>query len=97
MAKLTKKEIEHISLLSRLELTGEEKELYANQLNSVLEYVEELGKVDTENVEPTANITGLVNVLREDKIVESPISYEDISKNAPEFKSGSFVVPAVFE
>jgi aspartyl-tRNA(Asn)/glutamyl-tRNA(Gln) amidotransferase subunit C len=97
MAKLTKKEIEHIALLSRLELTESEKELYANQLSSVLEYVEELGKIDTENVQATANIAGLVNVLREDKIVDSPITHEDIKKNAPEFKGGSFVVPGVFE
>jgi aspartyl-tRNA(Asn)/glutamyl-tRNA(Gln) amidotransferase subunit C len=97
MAKLSKEEIEHIARLSRLEITDEEKELYAGQLSSVLSYVEELGEVDTEGVEPTANVTGLKNVFRDDKVLESGIPHEDIAKNAPKFKNGSFVVPGVFE
>lgn len=97
MAKLSIEQIEHIAKLSKLELTEEEKILYSQQLSSVLDYVEQLLEVDTENVEPTANITGLKNVFREDKIEESNISYDEINLNAPEFKDGSFVVPGVFE
>lgn len=97
MTKLDISQIEHIAKLSRLELSGEEKELYREQLSSVLDYVEQLSEVDTENVEPTANITGLENVLAEDNIIESGISHKDIEKNAPEFKDGNFVVPGVFE
>lgn len=97
MAKLTIPEIEHIAKLSRLELTDEEKRHYCEQLSSILDYVEQLSEVDTENVEPTANVTGLSNVMREDEIEESGVQYSDIEKNAPEFKDGSFVVPGVFE
>lgn len=97
MSKLDVKTIEHIAKLSKLELSKDEEELYAEQLSSVLEYVEQLNEVDTENVEPTANVTGLSNVWREDGIEESKIGYQDIEKNAPEFKDGSFVVPGVFE
>lgn len=97
MAKLSLEEVKHIAKLSRLDLSAEETEKYQEQLSSVLEYVEQLSQVDTEEVEPTANVTGLSNIDREDKIIESVITHEDISKNAPEFKDGSFVVPGVFE
>lgn len=97
MSKLDIDQIEHIAKLSKLELTQEEKELYSEQLSSVLEYVEQLGEVDTESVEPTANITGLSNVWRKDEIEKSDIINDDIAQNAPEFKDGNFVVPGVFE
>jgi aspartyl-tRNA(Asn)/glutamyl-tRNA(Gln) amidotransferase subunit C len=97
MSKLDIDQIEHIAKLSRLELSEEEKKLYAGQLSSVLDYVGELSKIDTENVEPTANVTGLSNVWRTDEIEKSDINYDDIAKNAPEFKDGNFVVPGVFE
>ena len=97
MAKLTIEEVEHIAGLSKLELTKDEKELYREQLASVLDYVDQLSEVDTEKLSPTANITGLENVTRGDQIVESGFGYDDIKKNAPEFKDGAFVVPGVFE
>lgn len=97
MSKLDIQTIEHIAKLSKLELTKDEKKLYSEQLSSVLDYVEQLSAVDTENVEPAANITGLSNVFREDAVEESGVSHEEIEKNAPEFKDGSFVVPGVFE
>lgn len=97
MTKLDIKQIEHIAKLSRLELTDEEEKLYSEQLSSVLDYVEQLKEVDTENVEPTSNITGLKNVMRADEIEESNITHDDIKKNAPEWDGDSFVVPGVFE
>ena len=97
MAKLSLEEVEHIAKLSRLELTDDEKKLYQNQLSSVLEYVGQLDEVDTQDVVPTANITGLKNVFREDIAQEAAISYDDIKLNAPEFKDGYLVVPGVFE
>lgn len=97
MTKLDIKEIEHIAALSRLKLTEEEKTLYSEQLSSVLEYVDQLREIDTEDVEPMSNITGLSNVLREDLVCDSGISTKDIEKNAPRFENGHFVVPGVFE
>jgi len=97
MSKLSIEEVNHIAKLSKIELTEEEKEKYSEQLSSVLEYVDQLAEVDTEGVEPTSNITGLSNVMREDKIEESGITYKDIELNAPKFKDGFFEVPGVFE
>lgn len=97
MSKLSITEVEHIAKLSKLKLTDEEIEQYSRQLSSVLEYVGELSQINTDDILPLANVTGLENISRQDEIVESGISRDDIKINAPEFKNGSFVVPGVFE
>lgn len=97
MARLTTDEVLHIAKLSKLELTDEEKEKFRGQLSSVLDYVEKLNEIDTEEVEPTANVTGLSNVFRDDEVEESGITHDDIAKNAPEFRDGYFEVPGVFD
>ncbi len=97
MSKLSKKDVEHIAKLSKLKLTDAEKEKYAGQLSSVIEYVEQLNEVDAEGVEPTSQVTGLENVYREDEVEESSIKHEDIAKNAPDFDGESFIVPGVFQ
>ncbi len=95
--KLDIEKVKHIARLSRMELTNEEEEKFAGQLSSILDYVGELSKIDTENVEPTANVTGLSNIMRADEVEESGVSQEDIAKNAPKFENGNFIVPGVFE
>ena len=97
MNKIDAEEIKHIAKLSKLELSKEEIELYQRQLSSVLNYFEQLKKVDTEGIEPLANITGQKNVFREDEVKESGITHEDIKKNAPKFSNDSFIVPGVFK
>lgn len=97
MTKLDIKQIEHIAKLSRLKLTEEEELLFSEQLSSVLDYVEQLKEIDTKDVNPTANVTGLSNVFRRDQVCESGIAHKDIERNAPQFEKGHFVVPGVFE
>lgn len=63
---ITKKEIEHVASLARIKLTETEKEKYAQEIGQILTYIEKLKQIDTENVEPTAQVTGLENVLRLD-------------------------------
>ena len=96
MAKLSKTDVEYIAKLARLDLDEAEKDKFSRELSSVLDYVDLLSEVDTENIEPTAQVTGLVSVTREDKIEKSGINYEDIELNAPEFEEKSFKVPGVF-
>ena len=66
--KLTKQQVEHVAKLARLGLSEKEVEKFQTQLSGILDYVELLNEVDTEGVEPTAQVTGLVNVTREDKV-----------------------------
>lgn len=96
MSKLTKKDVEHIARLGKLNLSDEEKDKFAGQLSSVLGYVEQLNEVDTDSVEPTAQVTGLNNIFSEDEVNKSEITKDDIKKNAPKFENDAFVVPGVF-
>ncbi len=68
--KLTVEEIEQIAALARLELSRKEKKMYAEQLTTVLDYVEMLNEVSTDNVEETCQVTGLEDVVREDEVEE---------------------------
>src|SRR5262249_4039453 len=64
--KITLTEVEHVARLARLALGTDEKERMRNQLDAILGYVEQLQRVDTTGVEPTAHVLPLVNVMRED-------------------------------
>lgn len=68
--KLTDDEIKHVANLARLELSEEEVLKYGSQLSDVLSYIDQLREVDVDGVEPTAQVTGLLNVLREDEVNE---------------------------
>jgi aspartyl-tRNA(Asn)/glutamyl-tRNA(Gln) amidotransferase subunit C len=77
MATLTKKQVKHIADLSNLTLTEEEIDKFTPQLEKIIEFVKTLQEVDTEGVVPTANTTGLENVLREDEISPSEINIDE--------------------
>lgn len=64
---LTKEEVQHIAKLARLDLTEEELAKFQTELSSIVEYIGTLSEVDTNGVEETAQVTGLVNRLREDE------------------------------
>jgi len=89
--KLTKQEIQHIANLARLELTDKELETYGSQLSDILSYIDQLQEVDVSGVEPTAQVTGLENVMREDEVEEWPEDEaREALKQAPE-KEGKFI------
>jgi len=66
--ELTKDQIKQIANLARLELSEDELAQYGGQLSNILTYINQLQAVDTDGVEPTAQVTGLVNVFRHDEI-----------------------------
>lgn len=65
---LTKEEVQHIAMLARLDLTDEEVAKFQTELSGIVDYIGTLSEVNTEGVEETAQVTGLVNRLREDKV-----------------------------
>jgi len=65
---INKEDIKHIAELSRIRLTEAEEMKFGEQLGSILKYIEKLNKVETKNIEPTAQVSGLVDVLRSDEI-----------------------------
>lgn len=74
MTKLTADQVRHIAKLARLTIGDDEVEKYANELSKILEYIEMLREVKTEGVEPTAQVTGQSNALREDEVWKAPIA-----------------------
>lgn len=97
MAGISRKDVEHVAELARLGLTTKEIAAFQKELSSVLAYVEKLKEVETKKVAPTAQVTGLQNVFREDEVKKCDIPLEELLKNAPA-KEGRFLkVKAIFE
>lgn len=94
--KITKKEVEHVAHLARLEFTETEKDTFTSQLNDILVYMDILNRLDTSGVEPMSHATVLSNAFREDRVVES-IGLEEALKNAPDEARDCFRVPKVIE
>ena len=64
---LTIEEIRHVANLANLTLSEDEVKKFGGQLSEVLDYIEKLKEVETKNVEPTSQVTGLENIFREDE------------------------------
>lgn len=96
MTKISKKEVEHIAKLARIDLSEKEKVKFEKELSSILEFVSELQKVDTKDVKPLSQVTALENVLREDEIKNQP-NRDELLKNVPSQQDGFIKVKKVFE
>ena len=88
--------IEYVGILAKLELSEEEKEQAKKDMGSMLDYIDKLNELDTTEVEPMSHVFPVNNVFRED-VVENGDDRENILKNAPEEKDGSFKVPKTVE
>lgn len=82
--------------LSRLEITDAEAEQYTPQLQSILDYIEQLKTVDVTGVEATSHVHDISNVYREDLCVPS-LDPQEISTIAPQLSGRFFKVPLVIE
>jgi len=92
----TEKDVDYISKLARIYLSDEEKRNFTTQLDSILEYVNKLNELNTDNVEPTAHILPLNNVMREDEVKK--IWDTDLAvKQSPLLKERLYIVPKVIE
>jgi len=93
---VNKDTVKKIGRLARLHIPDNKQEQIACELNAILNWIEELNKVDTTGVEPLASVTGHALPQREDVVSDGNKS-EDVLANAPEQASGFFVVPKVVE
>jgi aspartyl-tRNA(Asn)/glutamyl-tRNA(Gln) amidotransferase subunit C len=91
---IRKEELEHSAWLARIELSEAEKELFEQQLSSILEYFAVLDEVDTTDVEPTYHVIGITDVVREDEPKEG-LSQADVLRNAPKKEEGYFKSPRI--
>ncbi len=94
--KITRREVEHIAHLARLEFTGQELESFTGQLNNILDYFDKLLEVETASVKPTSHAVKVANVFREDQAAPS-VPREAGLANAPDPEKGMFRVPKIIE
>jgi aspartyl-tRNA(Asn)/glutamyl-tRNA(Gln) amidotransferase subunit C len=89
-------QVRHIAKLARIAMSDEEIERLAPELNNILGWVEQLGEVNTDGVEPLTAVIDHKLRLRDDVVTEGDIRNE-ILANAPEAQHGFFAVPKVIE
>ncbi len=87
--------IEYVGILAKLELSDAEKEQAKSDMGKMLDYIDKLGELDTEGVEPMSHVFPVQNVFREDTVTNGD-TREELLANAPEQKDGMFVVPKTF-
>ncbi len=84
--------IEYVGILAKLELSEEEKEAAKKDMGDMLDYIDQLGELDTSQVEPMSHVFPVNNVFREDVVTNGDGS-EDTLANAPLSRDGGFEVP----
>ena len=91
---LSAEEVRRVALLARLELSDDEIETQARNLNNLLAQFEALQNLDVTGIAPTSHSIPVFNVLRDDAIRPS-LPREQALANAPEQRDGCFVVPRI--
>jgi len=94
--KITKEEVKYVAHLARLEFDQDETDMFTMQLSDILNYIDQLNQVDTDEVQPMTHAMVLHNAFREDVIIP-PLSNEMALGNATEIRGSSFRVPKVIE
>jgi aspartyl-tRNA(Asn)/glutamyl-tRNA(Gln) amidotransferase subunit C len=94
--KISEETVDHIAHLARLEFEGEKKETIKEDLERILQFIDKLKQLETNNVEPLVYMTNEVNRLREDE-TKVTLSQEEVLKNAPKKDSDYFRIPKVLE
>ena len=94
MKTISTSDIQHLASLSSLALADDEVDGLRQDLENIIGYIEQLGKLDTAGVEPTYQVTGLENVWRDDE-VQSGISRDELLELAPDKQNSQVKVPQV--
>jgi aspartyl-tRNA(Asn)/glutamyl-tRNA(Gln) amidotransferase subunit C len=96
MSKATDLDVAYVAQLARINLTGEETQLFQKQLGDVLQYAQKLREVDVSHVEAAAHAIPIFNVFREDK-PRDWFTAEEALSNAPRKANNLFIVTKVVE
>jgi aspartyl-tRNA(Asn)/glutamyl-tRNA(Gln) amidotransferase subunit C len=92
MTELTRDDVLKLARLARLDLTNEEVDAFRKEMSAILDYVALLDDADVEGLEPTSQVTGLKNVMREDSVVDYGVSPEQLLRLAPKTQDGQIKV-----
>ncbi|BHH85477.1 Asp-tRNA(Asn)/Glu-tRNA(Gln) amidotransferase subunit GatC [Desulforhopalus sp. 52FAK] len=92
--KISKKEVEHVANLARLNLSEGELETMTGQLDNILSYVDKLEELDTTDITPTTHVFSVSNAFRKD-VVKDSLDQSEAVKNGPVQNGEFFQVPKV--
>jgi aspartyl-tRNA(Asn)/glutamyl-tRNA(Gln) amidotransferase subunit C len=94
--RITIEQVRHVARLARLELTAAEEQSLQSDLSAILTYVDKLDQLNTDQVEPTAQVGESGTPLRDDEITNRPAP-EEMLTNAPARSRNLFKVPKIIE
>ena len=94
--QVDEKTVRRIARLARISITDEEAKSLEGELTGILSWVEQLGEVETSDVEPMTRVVAQKLKMRDDKVTDGEIA-DDVVKNAPVVDDHYFVVPKVVE
>ena len=95
MTVISRDDVQHLAQLSSLQLTDEELDSLQTDIGNILGYIEQLGELDTTGIEPTYQVTGLENVWRDDSVIKSDVTREQLLSLSTESASHQVKVPKV--
>ncbi len=96
MSKINEDTVDKIAHLARLEFNGDEKKKIISDMNNMLQFIDKLNELNTDNVEPLIYMSEETNKLREDEMKQD-VSQDEALKNAPKKDSDYFKVPKVVD
>jgi aspartyl-tRNA(Asn)/glutamyl-tRNA(Gln) amidotransferase subunit C len=94
--KISRSEVEHVARLARLALNPDELEALTGDMDAILAYVDQLNRLGTDNIVPTAHAVPMANAFRTDQVRPS-FTPEQAQQNAPAPDPAGFRVPRVIE
>jgi aspartyl-tRNA(Asn)/glutamyl-tRNA(Gln) amidotransferase subunit C len=94
--RITIQQVRHVARLARLELSAAEEQSLQSDLSAILAYVDKLNELNTDEVEPTAQVGESGTPTREDEVTNQPAPDEMLA-NAPARSRGFFKVPKIIE
>ncbi len=95
MSTITNDDVRHLAQLSSLQMSDVEVELLRADIEKIINYINQLDELDTDGVEPTYQVTGLQNVWRDDEIIDSSVSRQQLLALAAEQSDNCVKVPKV--
>lgn len=97
MSTITRDDVLKLARLSHITLSDSEIDHFTAELANIIKYVDQLKSVDVSGLEPTDQVTGLVNVMREDEVIDYQATPNQLLKNAPSTVKNHIKVKRVIE
>ncbi len=95
MTTISTDDVKYVAALAKIAITDDEAAKFTKELDAILGYVQQLDAVDTQGLQPTYQVTGLMSVMRPDELIDYGASRTDLLKNAPRSHGGYIEVPKV--